>query len=91
MIPLDAARVYNIGYLTVGDFAVTGIPLFLFAFLVSSWKTKRKAEGRWLGTSPCDKERTIELRTNALRAYEGKPSDLIPPGSRSRAGTSQFN
>ena len=45
-----------------------------------------KAEGRWLGTSPCDK-RTIELRTNALRAFEGKSSELIPPGPRSRVGT----
>ena len=26
----------TIGHLTVGDFAVTGIPLFLFAFLVNS-------------------------------------------------------
>ena len=45
-----------------------------------------KAEGRWLGTSPCDNERTIALRTNALRAYEGKSSELIPPGPRSRVG-----
>ena len=46
-----------------------------------------KAERRWLGTSPCDNERTIALRTNALRAYEGKSSELIP-GPRSRVGTS---
>ena len=26
----------TIGHLTVGDFAVMGVPLFLFAFLVSS-------------------------------------------------------
>ena len=50
-----------------------------------------KAEGRWLGTSPCDNERTIALRTNALRAYEGKSSELIPPGPRSRVGTIQLN
>ena len=46
-----------------------------------------KAERRWLGTSPCDNERTIALRTNALRAYEGKSSELIRPGPRSRVGT----
>ena len=46
-----------------------------------------KAERRWLGTSPCDNERTIALRKNALRAYEGKSSELIPPGPRSRVGT----
>ena len=46
-----------------------------------------KAEGRWLGTSLCDNERTVVLRTNALRAYEGKSSELIPPGPRSRVGT----
>ena len=47
----------------------------------------RKAERRWLGTSPCDTERTIALRKDALRAYEGKSSELIPPGSRSRVDT----
>ena len=46
-----------------------------------------KAEGRWLGNSPCDNERTIALRKNALRAYEGKSSALIPPGPWSRIGT----
>ena len=46
-----------------------------------------KAERRWLGTSPCDNERTIALRANAIRAYEGKASELIPPGPRSRVGT----
>ena len=46
-----------------------------------------KAEGRWLGTSPCDNERTIALRTNADRSYEGKSSELIPPGPRPRVGT----
>ena len=48
-----------------------------------------KAERRWLGTSPCDNERTIALRKNAFRAYEGKSSELILPGSRSRDGTFQ--
>ena len=74
-------------HLTVGGFTMTGVPLFLFALPVSSWKMNRKAEGRWLGTSLCDNERTIALRKNALRAYEGKSSELIPPGPRSRVGT----
>ena len=65
-----------------------GVALFLSAFLVSSWKMNGKAEGRWLGTSSCDIELTIALRTYALRAYDGKSSDLIPPGPRSRVGTS---
>ena len=77
----------TIGHLTVGEFTVTGVPLFLFAFLVSSWEMDGKAECRLLGTSPCENERTIALRKNALRAYEGKSSELIPPGPRSRVGT----
>ena len=47
-----------------------------------------KAEGRWLGTYLCDNKRAIALRENALRVYEGKSSELIPPGPRSRVGTS---
>ena len=35
----------TIGHLTVGDFAVTGVPLFLFAF-VSSDLLKDEREGR---------------------------------------------
>ena len=66
---------------------MTGVPFFLFAFLVSSWEMDGKAERRWPGTSPCDNEKTIALRKNALQAYEGKSSELIPPGSRSRVGT----
>ena len=50
-----------------------------------------KTEGRWLGTSPCDNEVNIALRTNALRAYEGKFSELIPSGPRSRVGTIQLD
>ena len=50
-----------------------------------------KAEGRCLGTSPCDNERTTVLRTNALQAYEGKSSEVVPPGPRSRVGTIQLN
>ena len=65
---------------------MTVVPLFLFAFLVSSPEMDGKAERR-LGTSPCDNEVTIALRTNALRAYEGKSSELIPPDPRSRVGT----
>ena len=61
---------HAIGHLTVGEFTVTGVPLFLFAFLLSSWEMDGKAERRWLGTSPCDDERTIALSKNALRAYE---------------------
>ena len=50
-----------------------------------------KAERRWLGISPCGTERTIALKTNALRAYQGKSSKLIPPGPRSGVGTIQLN
>ena len=34
-------------------------------------------------------ERTTALWTNALRAYEGKSSELIPPGPRSRESVQQ--
>ena len=77
----------TIGHLTVGEFTVTGVLLLMFAFLVSSWEMNGKAERRWLGTSLCDNERTIALRKNALRAYDGKSPDLIPPGPRSRVST----
>ena len=50
-----------------------------------------KAKSRWLGTSPFDNKRTIALRANALQAYEGKSSELIPPGPRSRVGTEYRN
>ena len=79
--------VRTVGHLTGGEFTVTGVPLFLFAFLVSSWEMDGKAERGWLGTSPCDNKRTIALRKNALRAYGGNFSELIPPGPRSRLGT----
>ena len=63
-----------------------------FSVCVSSELLIDERGGRWLGTSPCDNERnTIALRTNALRAYEGKSSELIPPGARSRVGTVQLN
>ena len=91
----ESGRVYRcgrtIGHLTVRECTVTGVPIFLFAFLVSSCEMDGKAERRWFGTSPCDNERTIALRTNALRAYEGKSSELIPPGPRSRIGIIQLN
>ena len=77
----------TIVHLTVGELTVTGVPLFLFTFLVSSWEMDRKAERRWLGSSPCDNEQTIALRKNALRAYEEMSSELIPPGTRLRVGT----
>ena len=65
----------TIGHLTVEDFAVTGVPIFLFAFLVGSLEMDGKAERRWLGTSPCDNERTIALRKNALEPTRGsRPS-----------------
>ena len=50
----------------------------------------RDDEGIWLGTFPCDYESTIALRTNALRAYEEKPSAMILPGPRSRLGTQTY-
>lgn len=65
---------------------MTGLALFLSAFLVSYSEMDGKAEGRWFGTSPCDNEITNAFRTNALRAYEGKSSEPIPPGPRSRIG-----
>ena len=77
----------TIRHLTVGYFTVTGVPLFLFAFLLSSRGMDRKAVGRWLGTSPRDNEITIAVRTNATRVYEGMSSELISPGPRSRVGT----
>ena len=43
--------------------------------------------GRSNSITPCDIERTIALLMNALRAYERKSSELIPPGHRSRGGT----
>ena len=79
------------GHFMVGEFTVTEVPLFLFAFLVNSCEMDGKAERRWLGTSPCDNERAIALRTNALRSYEGRSSELIPTGPRSRVGTIQLN
>ena len=36
-----------------------------------------KAERRWLGTFPCDSEKTTVLKKIALRAYEGKSSELF--------------
>ena len=65
-----------------------------FPVCVSSELLRDGREGRtpmaW--HSRCDNERTIiALRTNALRAYEGKSSELIPPGPRSRVGTIQLN
>ena len=47
--------------------------------------------GQWPVPSLCDNERTIPLWTNALRAHEGKSSELIPPGPHARVGTIQLN
>ena len=79
----------TIGHLTVGEYYVMGVSLFLFAFIVSSLEMGWKAEGRWRGTSPSNTERTIALREDALRAYEGNSSELIRSGPRSRVRTSQ--
>ena len=89
MLQYHCAR--TIGHLTDGESTVTGVPLFLFPFQVSSCEMDGKSERRWLGTSPCDNERTIALRKNALRAYDGRSSELIPPGPRSRVGTIQLS
>ena len=57
---------------------------------MGSRDTNGKVHGRWHGTSPCDTKLTIVLWTHALQAYEGKSSELIPPGPRSRVGTTQL-
>ena len=82
LVPLDMSQL---------EIYCDGSSFFLFAFLVSSWEIDGKAERRWLGTSPCHNERTIALRKNALRAFEGRSSELIKPGPRSRVGTIQLS
>ena len=62
--------------------------LALLSFLLSSWEMNGKAHSVWRGTSPCKIKLTVELRANALRAYEGKCSRSIPPGPRSQVCTS---
>ena len=79
---------HTIGHLTVGEFTVTGVPLFLFAFLVRSSEMDGKAERRWLGTSPCDNERTTrycieDKRTPGLRG-EVLGADTTGPAVASR-------
>ena len=69
---------------------MTGVPLFLCASLVSSREMDGKAEGRWLGASFSNREGTIALRTNALRAYEGTSAEVIPPDPRSVVSTIQL-
>ena len=56
--------------------------------ILRSSDANRKVHGRWHGTSPCDHERTVASRTDALRAYEGKSSELIPRG---RGHSSRYN
>ena len=56
--------------------------IFQSTFLVAI-DTNGKIHGRWHGTPPRDNERSIALWTNALQAYGGKSSELIPPGPRS--------
>ena len=70
-----------VGYILSGSSIVI---IGVFCELLRSSHTNGKVHGRWHGASPCDNERTIALWTNALRAYEGKSSGLIPPGPRSR-------
>ena len=64
-----------------------------FSVCVSSELLRDGREGRrpmaWHST--CDNKRSIALRANALRAYKGESSELIPPGPRSRVGTIQLN
>ena len=82
-----------IGHLTVGEITCDGSSTFSVCVSVELLLLRdgREGEGRWLVTSPCDNKGTIALRENALRAFEGKSSELIPPGPRSRVGIIQLN
>ena len=51
------------------------------------WTGRPKADGLTLPRVITKELPGIALGTNALRAYEGKSSELIPPGPRSRVGT----
>ena len=63
-----------------------GVPVIIGVFreLLRFYDANGELHGRWHGTSSCENERTIALWTNALRGYEEKASELIPPGPRSR-------
>ena len=50
-----------------------------------------KVHDRCHGISLCGHERTLALWIYALRAYEGKTSQLIPWGSTSKVGTTRLN
>ena len=69
----------TIGHLTVGVFAVTGVLLLLFAFLVSSWEMDGKAEGRWLRTSPCDNEKLFQWGQTHSEPTDGSPRSWYQP------------
>ena len=74
-------------YRTMVGYILSGSSLVIIGVsceLLRSCDTNGKVHGRWHVTSPCDNERTIASWTNALRAYEGKSSELIPPGPGSR-------
>ena len=79
----------TIGHLTVGD--LLWREFHFFCVSTELLRMDLKAERRWSGTCPCDNEITIASRINALRAYEGKSSELIPRGPRSRVGTANKN
>lgn len=49
-----------------------------------------KVYGRWHGACPCDNDQNSAMWTNGFRAYEGKSSELMPPGQRSGESV-QFN
>lgn len=50
-----------------------------------------KVHDRCHGISLCGHERTLALWIYALRAYEGKTSQLIPWGPTSKVGTTRLN
>ena len=52
--------------------------------LLKSLHTNGKVHGRRHDTSPRDGEWSVALWTNAFRAFEGKSSEVIPPGPQSR-------
>ena len=70
-----------VGYVLLGSSTVI---IGVSCELLRCCDTNGEVHGRWHDTSPCGNERTTALWTNALRAYEGKSSELIPPGPQSR-------
>ena len=74
----------HLPYIKRLDTFCRGVPTLLLAFLVGSFDTNGNILGRWHGPFPRDNEQIVASWTNALRAYEGKSSELAPPGPRSR-------